>query len=126
MSGQPSSGGSRLMRGATLVWSGQRRIQIRRSVRNWMYCASNTDCSRNTDKLSGSVVARHRRPPLDGTPPELLEFRGDDWIGDGEVSPYWAWLMARFEWAKVHPGSPVGSVLDVLRERRAYGRGLVP
>jgi hypothetical protein len=70
-------------------------------------------------------VATHRRPLVDRTPPELLEFRGDDWIGD-DVSPYWAWLMARFVWAKAHPGSPVGSVLDVLRERRAYRRGLYP
>jgi hypothetical protein len=70
-------------------------------------------------------VATHRRPPVDGTPPELLEFRPDDWLpAIGDVSPYWAWLMARFEWAKQHPGSPVGSVLDVLRERRAYRRGL--
>jgi hypothetical protein len=67
-------------------------------------------------------MALHRKPP-DRTPSELLEFRGDDWIG-GDASPYWAWLMARFEWAKVHPGSPVGSVLDVLRERRDYRRSL--
>jgi hypothetical protein len=72
-------------------------------------------------------VATHRRPPVDGTPPELLEFRGDDWIGD-DVSPYWAWLMARFEWAKAHPDDfrLGGDVLDMLRERVAYKRGLQP
>jgi hypothetical protein len=45
-----------------------------------------------------------------------------------DVSPYWAWLMARFEWAKAHPDDfrLGGDVLDMLRERVAYKRGLQP
>ena len=71
-------------------------------------------------------MARHRRPLVDGPPPELLTFRADDWLPD--VSPYWAWLMARFEWARDHPDdfSLGGDVLDMLRARAAYKRGLYP
>ena len=32
-------------------------------------------------------MAVHRRPPVDGPPPELLAVRGDDWISDDGVSP---------------------------------------
>jgi hypothetical protein len=42
-------------------------------------------------------MAMHRRPPVEGPPIELQVFRGDDWISDNGVPPYWAWLMARFE-----------------------------
>jgi hypothetical protein len=37
-------------------------------------------------------------------------------------------LMARFEWAKAHPDDfrLGGDVLDMLRERVAYKRGLQP
>jgi hypothetical protein len=67
-------------------------------------------------------VARHRRPLVVGPPPELLTFRPDDWISHS--SPYWAWLMARSEWAKAHPDDfSLGDVLDLLRERVAYRRG---
>jgi len=68
-------------------------------------------------------MAVHRRPLVDGPPLELLEFRPDDWLPD--VSPYWAWLMARFEWATAHPDDfrLGGDVLDMLRERVAYRRG---
>jgi hypothetical protein len=73
-------------------------------------------------------VARHRRPLVDGPPPELLEFRGDDWvplIGDAAVE---AWLRARFEWAKAHPNDfrLGGDELDMLRQRAAFRRGLYP
>jgi hypothetical protein len=71
-------------------------------------------------------MAVHRRPLVDGRSLELLEFRPDDWLPD--VSPYWAWLMARFEWAKTHPDNYFrlgGDVLDMLRERVAYRRGLL-
>ena len=73
-------------------------------------------------------MARHRRPLVEGPPPELLVFRGDDWIGGDGVPPFEAWLMARFEWAKAHPDnfSLGGDVLDLLRERAAYRRGLQP
>ena len=71
-------------------------------------------------------MAVHRRPPVEGPPAELVEFRLDDWISHS--SPYWAWLMARFEWAKMHPDDfrLGGDVLDMLRERRAFRRGLYP
>ena len=65
-------------------------------------------------------MATHRRPLVDGPPPELLQFRPDDWLPD--VSPYWAWLMARFEWAKTHPNDL--DPLNILRERATYRRGL--
>jgi hypothetical protein len=73
-------------------------------------------------------VARHRRPLVDGPPPELVEFRGDDWVplfGDAAVE---AWLNARFQWAKAHPDDfrLGGDVLDMLRERLAYRRELLP
>ena len=76
---------------------------------------------------SGAVMARHRRP-VSATPAELLVFRGDDWIGSDGVPPFEAWLKARFEWSKAHPDdfSLGGDVLDMLRERRAYRRGLLP
>jgi hypothetical protein len=71
-------------------------------------------------------MATHRRPRVGGPPVELLEFRPDDWLPD--VSPYWAWLMARFEWAKAHPNDfrLGGDELDMLRQRAAYRRGLYP
>jgi hypothetical protein len=64
-----------------------------------------------------------------GPPLELVEFRPDDWLpAVGDVSPYEAWLKARFEWARDHPDdfSLGGDVLDMLRERVAYRRGLLP
>ena len=74
-------------------------------------------------------MAVHRRPLVDGPPLELVEFRPDDWLpAVGDVSPYEAWLKARFEWARDHPDdfSLGGDVLDMLRERVAYKRGLLP
>jgi hypothetical protein len=74
-------------------------------------------------------MAVHRRPLVDGPPLELVEFRPDDWLpAVGDVSPYEAWLKARFEWARDHPDdfSLAGDVLDMLRERVAYRRGLLP
>jgi hypothetical protein len=74
-------------------------------------------------------MAVHRRPLVDGPPLELVEFRPDDWLpAVGDVSPYEAWLKARFEWARDHPDdfSLGGDVLDMLRERVAYRRGLQP
>jgi hypothetical protein len=72
-------------------------------------------------------VARHRRLVV-GPPAELLVFRPDDWLpAIGDVSPYWAWLMARFEWCRDHPDdfSLGGDVLDMLRARRDYRRGCI-
>jgi hypothetical protein len=72
-------------------------------------------------------MAVHRRPSVEGPPLELQVFRGDDWISDG-VPPLKGWHKARFEWAKAHPDdvSLGGDVLDMLRERVAYRRGLQP
>ena len=73
-------------------------------------------------------MAVHRRPPVVGPPPELLCFRGDDWISDDGVPPLERWHKARFELAKAHPDDVRlgGDVLDLLRERAAYRRGLLP
>jgi hypothetical protein len=49
-------------------------------------------------------VARRRRPRVEGQPPELLVFRGDEWISDDGVPPLERWHKARFEWAKAHRG----------------------
>jgi hypothetical protein len=65
-------------------------------------------------------MATHRRPLVDGPPLALVEFRPDDWLPD--ASPYWAWLMARFEWTKTHPND--FDPLNILRERAAHRRGL--
>ena len=32
-------------------------------------------------------MARHRRPPLEAPPLELLVFRGGDWISDDDMPP---------------------------------------
>ena len=72
-------------------------------------------------------MAMHRRPLVDGLPLELVVFRPDDWLpAVGDVSPFEAWLKARFEWARDHPDdfSLGGDVLDILRERVAYRRRL--
>jgi hypothetical protein len=74
-------------------------------------------------------MAVHRRRLVEGPPLELVEFRPDDWLpAIGDVSPFEAWLKARFEWARAHPDdfSLGGDVLDMLRERAAYRRGLLP
>ena len=73
-------------------------------------------------------MAVHRRPLVDGPPLELVVFRPDDMPAVGDISPYEAWLKARFEWARDHPDdfSLGGDVLDMLRERVAYRRGLLP
>ena len=74
-------------------------------------------------------MAVRRRPLVDGLPLELVVFRPDDWLpAVGDVSSYEAWLKARFEWARDHPDdfSLGGDVLDMLRERVAYRRGLLP
>jgi hypothetical protein len=61
----------------------------------------------------------HRRPPLTvAPPPELLSFDPSEW-------PAEEWWQSRellgracMACVKVHPGSPLGTALDVLREQR--------
>jgi hypothetical protein len=90
----------------------------------WISCGLSVRCGASC--TAGVEVARHRRQLVDGPPVELLVFRGDDWISDGDMPPFEAWLKARFEWAKAHPDdfSLGGDVLDMLRARAAYKRGL--
>jgi hypothetical protein len=73
-------------------------------------------------------MAVHRRPLVEGPPPELQVFRGDDWISGDGVPPLERWHKARFEWARDHPEDFFlgGDALDMLRERAAYRRGLLP
>jgi hypothetical protein len=78
--------------------------------------------------LEGVLVAIRRRV-VESAPAELLVFRPDDWMSPmADVSAFEAWLRARFEWARTHPDdfSLGGDVLDMLRERVAYRRGLLP
>jgi hypothetical protein len=71
-------------------------------------------------------MAVRRRPPVEPVPRELLTFRGDDWVSDDDVPSLERWHYARFEWAKSHPDdfSLGGDVLDMLRQRAAYRRGV--
>ena len=60
-----------------------------------------------------------RLPPLTVTPPlELMVFDRDEWPAGEWWQPCELWGRARMAWVKAHPGSPLGSALDVLREQR--------
>ena len=64
-------------------------------------------------------MARHRRPPLTVAPPsELVSFDPDEWPAGEWWQSLELWGQARMEWVKAHPGSPLGTALDVLREKR--------
>jgi hypothetical protein len=77
-------------------------------ARSWLSCGMG----------SGVVMARHRRPLAAAVPPELLEFQG-------ERASFEAWCDARMRWVKAHPGSALGSSLDVLRGNRAARQELM-
>jgi hypothetical protein len=71
-------------------------------------------------------MATHRKPPVEGPPPELLTFRGDDWISDDGKPPLKKWHYARFEWARDHPDDYRlgGDVIDMIFERVRYNHRL--
>jgi hypothetical protein len=65
-------------------------------------------------------VAVRRRPPVSVTPPpELFVYNAADW------DSFEAWCAARREWVKAHPGSPLGTMLDVLRGDREARKDLM-
>ena len=65
------------------------------------------------------LMATHRRPPLMAVPPpELLCFDPDEWPAGEWWQSCGLWGRARMAWVKAHPGSPLGTALDVLREKR--------
>ena len=67
----------------------------------------------------GAVMARHRRPTLAvAPPPELVIFNPGDWPAGEWWQSCELWGRACMEWVKVHPGSLLGTALDVLRAKR--------
>jgi hypothetical protein len=63
-------------------------------------------------------MATHRRPPLAAAPPEkLLRFDPNEWPAEQWWQSAEEWGAACMAWVKAHPGSPLGSALDVLREK---------
>ena len=63
-------------------------------------------------------MATHRRPPLTVVPPEkLLRFDPDEWPAEQWWQSCDDYGRACMKWAKTHPGSPLGTALDVLREQ---------
>ena len=66
-------------------------------------------------------MARHRRPVREPVPAELLLFSAEEWFAPGDEASWQAferWTDARRVWVKAHPGSALGSMLDVLRGDR--------
>jgi hypothetical protein len=63
-------------------------------------------------------MATHRRPPLTvAPPPGLVSFDPDEWPAGEWWQSLELWGQARMAWVKAHPGSPLGTALDVLREK---------
>ena len=64
-------------------------------------------------------MARHRRPPLIvAPPPELLTFQVEEWPATEWWQSCELWGQACMDWVKTHPGTPLGTALDVLRAKR--------
>ncbi|HEY6686870.1 MAG TPA: hypothetical protein VI094_11755 [Propionibacteriaceae bacterium] len=64
-------------------------------------------------------MATHRRPPLTvAPPPELVSFDLDEWPAGEWWQSLELWGRACMAFARAHPGSALGSALDVLREKR--------
>jgi hypothetical protein len=69
-------------------------------------------------------VAMHRRSIAAPTPAELLTFSAEQWAAPDDGLEDWRaferWKDARRAYAKAHPDSALGSVLDQMRfERQA-------
>ena len=63
-------------------------------------------------------MAMHRRPPLVAAPPEkLLRFDPDEWPAEQWWQSCELYGRACMKWVKTHPGSPLGTALDVLQEQ---------
>ena len=64
-------------------------------------------------------MAMHRRPPVSVMPPpELFVYNPADW------DSLEAWCAARRDWVKTHGrDTPLGSMLDVLKEHRRIRYG---
>jgi hypothetical protein len=50
-------------------------------------------------------------------PPELLVFDPDEWPAEKWWQSADEWGRARMAFVKQHPGTPLGTALDVLREQ---------
>jgi hypothetical protein len=63
-------------------------------------------------------VATHRRPPLTAVPPpELLSFNPHEWPAGEWWQSCELWGDACMAFVKAHPGTELGSALDVLRAK---------
>jgi hypothetical protein len=62
-------------------------------------------------------MARHRRPPLAAVPPEkLMRFDPEEWPAGEWWQSCELWGQACMAFVKRHPGTELGSALDVLQE----------
>ena len=61
-------------------------------------------------------MAVHRRPPLTvAPPPELMIFDPSEWPAGEWWQSCELWGRARMKFVKQHPGSEIGTALDVLK-----------
>jgi hypothetical protein len=61
-------------------------------------------------------MARHRKPPLTVVPPpELMIFDPSEWPAEQWWQSCELWGRARMAFVKQHPGTEIGTALDVLR-----------
>lgn len=63
-------------------------------------------------------MAQRRRQAGAVAPAELLEFDPARWPAREWWESVTLWSAARHEWVKVHPDSPIGSMLEAMREER--------
>ena len=61
-------------------------------------------------------MARRRKPPLAAVPPnKLLRFDPDEWPAGEWWQSCELWGQACMKFVKQHPGSEIGTAVDVLR-----------